>query len=118
MLNMLEHFDVAALDPCGPDRFHLMLEVARIAYAVRDTHIADEAHMRTPVADLLDKGFGKKLAGLIDMSKRAKLPKAPVPNSDTIYLSVVDRTAPRYRLSIRFIPVSVSASVPRRAASC
>ena len=43
---------VAALDPYGPDRFHLMLEVARIAYAVRDTHIADLTHMRVPVADL------------------------------------------------------------------
>ena len=99
MLNMLEHFDVAALDPYGPDRFHLMLEVARISYAVRDTHIADEAHIRTSVADLLDQGLGKKRAGLIDMSKRAKLPKAPVPNSDTIYLSVVDRD----RTAVSFI---------------
>jgi gamma-glutamyltranspeptidase/glutathione hydrolase len=99
MLNILEHFDVAALDPYGADRFHLMLEVARIAYAVRDTHIADEAHMRTPVVDLLDKNFGKKLAGLIDMSKRAALPKAPTPNSDTIYLSIVDRD----RMAVSFI---------------
>lgn len=99
MLNILEHFDVAALDPYGPERFHLMLEVARIAYAVRDTHIADEAHMRTPVADLLDKGFGKKLAGLIDMNKRVQMPKAPAPNSDTIYLSVVDKD----RTAVSFI---------------
>ena len=76
-----------------------MLEVARIAYAVRDTHLADAAHMRTPVADLLDKGFAKKLAGLIDMNKRAQLPKAPAPNSDTIYLSVVDRD----RTAVSFI---------------
>lgn len=105
MLNILEHFDVAALDPYGADRFHLMLEVARIAYAVRDTHIADLAHMRTPVADLLDKGFAKKLAGLIDMKKRANLPKAPSPKTDTIYLSVVDKD----RTAVSFINSLYSA---------
>jgi len=91
MLNILENFDVAALDPLGPDRFHLVLEAARLGFAVRDTHIADEMHMRMPVADLLDKDFAKRLASLIDMKKRAKLPSAPAPGNDTVYLTVVDR---------------------------
>jgi gamma-glutamyltranspeptidase/glutathione hydrolase len=99
MLNILENFDVASLDPLGADRFHLVLEAARLGFAVRDTHIADEAHMRTPVADLLDKGFGKKLASLIDMKKRAKLPSAPAPGNDTVYLTVVDRD----RMAVSFI---------------
>jgi gamma-glutamyltranspeptidase/glutathione hydrolase len=99
MLNILENFDLAALDPLGPERFHLVLEAARLSFAVRDTHIADAAHMRIPVADLLDKGFGKKLAGLIDMKRRAKLPSAPAPGSNTIYLSVVDRD----RMAVSFI---------------
>ena len=46
MLNILENFDLAALDPLGAERFHLVLEAARLGYAVRDTHIADAAHMR------------------------------------------------------------------------
>ncbi|MGA9081523.1 MAG: gamma-glutamyltransferase [Pseudolabrys sp.] len=91
MLNILENFDLAALDPFGADRFHLVLEVARLGYAIRDTHIADQAHMRTTVADLLDKKFAKKLASLIDMKKRVKLPSAPAPGNDTVYLTVVDR---------------------------
>ncbi|MDP2296620.1 MAG: gamma-glutamyltransferase [Pseudolabrys sp.] len=99
MLNILENFDLKALDPFGPERFHLVLEAARLGFAVRDTHIADDAHMRTPVADLLDKGFGKKLAALIDPSRRAQLPSAPAPGSDTIYLSVVDRD----RMAVSFI---------------
>ncbi len=99
MLNILENFDVAALDPFGVERFHLLLETARLAYAVRDTHIADDAHMRTPVADLLDKKFGKQLAGLIDMSRKSQLPAAPAPQSDTVYLSVVDRD----RTAVSFI---------------
>ncbi len=99
MLNILENFDLAALDPLGPERFHLVLEAARLGFAVRDTHIADAAHMRTAVADLLDKGFAKKLAALIDMKHRAKLPAAPAPGSDTVYLSVVDRD----RMAVSFI---------------
>jgi gamma-glutamyltranspeptidase/glutathione hydrolase len=99
MLNILENFDIAALDPMGPERFHLVLEAARLGFAVRDTHIADALHMRTPVADLLDKLFGKKLSALIDMNKRTKLPSAPAPGGNTIYLSVVDRD----RMAVSFI---------------
>jgi gamma-glutamyltranspeptidase/glutathione hydrolase len=91
MLNILENFDVASLDPLGADRFHLVLEAARLSFAVRDTHIADAAHMRTSVADLLDKKFAKTLASLIDMKKRTKLPSAPAPGNDTVYLTIVDR---------------------------
>ena len=91
LLNILEHFDLAKLDPAGPERLHLALEAARLAFGVRDTHIADPASMREPVAGLLDKGFAKKLSALIDPAKRVPLPKAPTPGSDTIYLTVVDR---------------------------
>ncbi|HEY7229582.1 MAG TPA: gamma-glutamyltransferase [Pseudolabrys sp.] len=99
MLNILENFDIARLDPLGPERFHLVLEAARLGYAVRDTHIADEAHMRTLVADLLDKSFARKLAARIDMTKRSKLPSAPAPGNDTVYLTVVDRD----RTAVSFI---------------
>jgi gamma-glutamyltranspeptidase/glutathione hydrolase len=91
LLNILENFDLAALDPSGPERFHLVLEAARLAYAVRDTHIADADHMRVAVAALLDKAFSKRLASKLDLKKRAKLPAAPTPGNDTIYLTVVDR---------------------------
>ncbi|RJT27223.1 gamma-glutamyltransferase [Mesorhizobium waimense] len=91
MLNILENFDLKSLDPMGPERFHLVLEAARIGYAVRDTHLSDADHMRTPVAALTDKAWGKKLASLIDMNKRSELPAALTPGSNTVYISVVDR---------------------------
>jgi len=99
MLNILENFDIKALDPLGPDRYHLVLEAARLGFAVRDTHIADALHMRTPVADLLDKGFARKLASLIDMKKRARLPSHPAPGSNTVYLTIVDKD----RMAVSFI---------------
>jgi len=91
LLNILEQFDLGRLDPSGPERLHLALEAARLAFGVRDTHLADPAHMREPVAGLLDKGFAKKLSRLLDPDKRVPLPQAPKPGSDTIYLTVVDR---------------------------
>lgn len=91
ILNILERFDLAALDPASPERLHLQLEAARLAYAVRDTHIADPAHMRVPVAALLDKAFARDLAGRIDLRKRVPLPPAPTPGTHTVLVSVVDR---------------------------
>jgi len=91
LLNILERFDLAALDPLGTDRFHLALEAARLAYAVRDTHIADPAAMRVSPLDLLDKNFATKLAARIDRATRVPLPRAPSPGDDTVYLTVVDR---------------------------
>ncbi len=99
LLNILEHFDLSALDPDGPERLHLALEAARMAFAVRDTHVADPAFMRVSTASLIDKGFAGELARKIDRGRRVKLPSAPKPGSDTVYLTVVDRD----RMAVSFI---------------
>jgi gamma-glutamyltranspeptidase / glutathione hydrolase len=99
LLNILENFDLASIDPSGAERLHIALEAARLAFAVRDTHVADPAFMRVPVSSLLDKGFARQLAGKIDPRKRVKLPRAPTPGSDTVYLTVVDRD----RMAVSFI---------------
>ncbi|HEY0223360.1 MAG TPA: gamma-glutamyltransferase [Pseudolabrys sp.] len=99
LLNILENFDMAALDPFGPERFHIVLEAARMAYGVRDTHIADPAHMRVAVSALIDKAFAKKLAAKIDPARRSALPPKPAPDNDTVYLSVVDKD----RMAVSFI---------------
>src|SRR5262249_62062404 len=70
LLNILERFDLAALDPGGAERLHIELEAARLAYAVRDTHVADPAFMRTPVPVLLDQGFARGLADKIHRRDR------------------------------------------------
>ncbi len=99
LLNILENFDLASLDPNGAERLHIALEAARLAFAVRDTHVADPAFMRVDASSLIDKGFARKLAGKIDRRKRAKLPPAPTPGGDTVYLTVVDRD----RMAVSFI---------------
>jgi gamma-glutamyltranspeptidase/glutathione hydrolase len=91
LLNMLERFDIAALDPVGADRLHLLLEVGRLAYAVRNQHVADPAFMQTSVAALLDRGFAAELAKKIDLKKRSDFGPLPKPPSSTVLCCVVDR---------------------------
>jgi gamma-glutamyltranspeptidase/glutathione hydrolase len=91
LLNILERFDLASLDPFGADRFHIALEAASLAYGVRDAHVADPRTMRISTAALLDNDFAAKLAGRIDPASRACTASGPFPGSDTVYLAVVDR---------------------------
>ncbi|WP_346432878.1 gamma-glutamyltransferase family protein [Breoghania sp.] len=92
LLNILENFDLSALDPTGPERFHLEMEAARLAYSVRDLHVADPDAMVVSTADLISKEFGARLAARIDPAARLSgLPTDVLtPDSDTVYLTVVD----------------------------
>jgi len=105
MLNILEPFDLARLDPLGPERFHLQLEAARLAYTVRDAEIADPAAMRKSVSSLLSKDFARERAGRIDLTARVEGPALATTISDTVYLTVVDRD----RMAVSFINSLYSA---------
>lgn len=91
LLNILERFEMGKLDPAGDERFHIALEAGRLAYAVRNTHVADPAFMRTTPQALLDRVFAADLADMIDRSRRSRLPAAPAPRGNTVLVTVVDR---------------------------
>ncbi len=91
LLNILENFDLSALDPTGAARQHLAIEAGRLAYAVRNTHIADPSFMVQPVPSLLDRGFATDLADMIDRTRRSNFPAAPAPRGNTVLVCVVDR---------------------------
>jgi gamma-glutamyltranspeptidase/glutathione hydrolase len=91
MLNILERFDMGALDADGAERLHLLIEAARLAYGMRNTNIADPAFMSETVDALLDRGFAAKLAGMIDRSRRSTFPKAIKPIGSTVLVCVVDK---------------------------
>ncbi|PTW63321.1 gamma-glutamyltransferase 2 [Breoghania corrubedonensis] len=92
LLNILENFDLNGLDPDGPERFHLEMEAARLAYSIRDLHVADPDAMTVSLKDLVSKEFAARLAARIDPAARIEgLPTDILtPDSDTVYLSVVD----------------------------
>jgi gamma-glutamyltranspeptidase / glutathione hydrolase len=92
MLNILSHFDLAALDPLGADRAHLEAEAAKLAYDARNRFLAD-ADFTTRLSHMLDPETAARLASLID-PKRAMGNPAPLTEAihkDTVYITVVDR---------------------------
>ena len=76
-----------------PQRYHLMLEAARLAYAARDVFVADPEKADVPVAHMLSDDFAKTLARRIDRNKRTTdLGPIPLPQgTDTVYLTVADK---------------------------
>ena len=92
MLNMLKHFDIAAMDPFGTQRAHIEAEAAKLAYDARNRFLADPDHTAR-LAHMLAPETAEKLAALID-PKRAMASAAPISESvhkDTVYITVVDR---------------------------
>lgn len=78
-LGILENFDMS--DP-GPDMvsgYHRLIEAQRLAYADRDTYVADDTFVSVPVAGLLDKTYLASRAALISDERAAErvLPGEP-----------------------------------------
>jgi gamma-glutamyltranspeptidase/glutathione hydrolase len=92
MLNILAGFDHSGLDPVGADRFHLQIEAGRLAYALRDTYVADPAFADVPVEALLSQEFAERLRDRITLARAmpAEVVVPRVNQSDTVYLTVVD----------------------------
>lgn len=92
LLNILKHFDLAALDPLGAQRAHIEAEAAKLAYDARDRFLADPAHT-TRLDHMLAPQTAERLAALIDPG-RAMPParsRTEAVHKDTIYITVVDR---------------------------
>ncbi|MEL7544118.1 MAG: gamma-glutamyltransferase [Pseudomonadota bacterium] len=107
MLHILERLGADKHPPLSAKRYHLALEAARLAYAMRDMFIADPEHADVPVAHILSDGFADELAGRIDPDRRTDDlgPIPGPPGSDTIYLCVVDENG----MAVSFINSVFSA---------
>ena len=92
LLNILSHFDLAAMDPFGADRAHIEAEAAKLAYDARNRFLADPDHMAR-LDHLQSPDTAARLAALID-PKHAMASPAAVSEGvhrETIYITVVDR---------------------------
>ncbi len=92
LLNILSHFDLAALDPFGADRAHLEAEAAKLAYDARNRFLADADHTMR-LAHMLAPETAARLAGLIDMGRAIPDPRplTEAIHKDTVYITVVDK---------------------------
>lgn len=93
ILGILERFEMERLDPIGPERLHLEMEAARLAYAVRDQFVTDPGFMDVCPTSLFSEDYIDRLAAWITPNQRiAEIPENSLaPQTDTVYLSVVDK---------------------------
>jgi gamma-glutamyltranspeptidase/glutathione hydrolase len=91
-LKMLERLGKLPPEPVSAERYHLLMEVARLAFAMRDAFVADPDMAKVPVDHMLDDEVIGKLVARVDRKKKsAQLGPLPQPaGSDTVYFSIVD----------------------------
>ncbi|MCU0881448.1 MAG: gamma-glutamyltransferase, partial [Hyphomonadaceae bacterium] len=78
-LGILENFDMASPGPDMVQGYHRLIEAQRLAYADRDTYVADDGFVSVPVAGLLDRTYLRSRAALINdaMAAERVLPGDP-----------------------------------------
>ena len=74
-LQILKHFDIAAMDPMGPDFVHTVIEAMKLAYADREAYYGDPDHTEIPVETLLSEAYAAERAKLI--GERASAEQRP-----------------------------------------
>ena len=91
LLDILSHFDIAAMDPTGALRVHVEAEATKLAYDARNRFLADPDHT-TRLDHMLAPETARQLAALIDPGKAMASPAAlsEAVHKDTIYITVVD----------------------------
>ena len=92
-LNLLEGFDLSALDPISANRLHLEIEALRLAFADARWYVSDSKFSNIPIKQLLSKEYAEERRKLIN-PRRATLDQkrgTPVTSSDTVYFSIVDQ---------------------------
>jgi gamma-glutamyltranspeptidase/glutathione hydrolase len=98
-LGIVAQDELAAAAPA--ERWHLLIEATRLAFADARCWVADPAFVDLPLAELLSARYLAGQRSQIDLQRanlapRSGLPSAegrhfqPAPRSDTVYLSVVD----------------------------
>ena len=71
-LGILENFDMAATGASQPLGWHRLIEAQRLAYADRDTYVADDRYVAVPIKGLLDATYLKSRAALISDTSTMK----------------------------------------------
>jgi gamma-glutamyltranspeptidase/glutathione hydrolase len=93
MLNVLEHFDIASLQPNSAAHLHLFIEAKKLAFEDRAVYYADMDFADVPLKQLISKEYAAERVKLIDPQRAADevRPGRLRGSSDTIYLTTADR---------------------------
>ena len=93
MLNVLEHFDLAALGHNSPAYLRVVAEAMKRATIDKDRYVGDPRFVDVPVERLTGKAHAAALAAEIRDGVKAEVPRfnaGGTPAADTTHVSVVD----------------------------
>jgi gamma-glutamyltranspeptidase/glutathione hydrolase len=96
MLNILEGYDFKKMDWASSDRYHLMTEAMRRAFADRAEYMGDTDFVKVPIAGLVDKQYAAQLRSTInpERASSSEQVKAGKPvgyeSEETTHFTVVD----------------------------
>jgi gamma-glutamyltranspeptidase len=93
MLNLVEGFDISALDFLGPEHIHLLVQAKQVAFHDRDRYLADPAFADVPVERLLSGAYTAERRTLIGTKTALPwdgIPPASELDGDTCFMAVVD----------------------------
>lgn len=91
-LNVLEGFDLSTLEALGAERWHLLIEALRLAFADARWYVADPAFGDIPLARLLSTDYAAQRRQLINPQQATLNVKhgSPVNAGGTVYCCAVD----------------------------
>jgi len=94
LLNIMENFDVAGIEPGSAESLHAWAEAMKLAYGDRAAHMGDPDYVEVPYVELATKPYARKQFTRIDMNQAAEEYTAGNPLSgdsgSTTHFSVVD----------------------------
>jgi gamma-glutamyltranspeptidase/glutathione hydrolase len=96
MLNILEGYDLSKLDASSSERYHLMAEAMRRAFADRAEYMGDTDFVKVPIAGLIDKAYAATLRSTINTERASSSSEvkagrpAGYESEDTTHFTVVD----------------------------
>ena len=89
-LGILQQFDLTGLPVDGPDAQHLQIEAMKLAFADTYRYVAERNAMEVTTEQMLDDGYLKSRAKLIDLKKAQDFGAGNPVKGGTIYLTAAD----------------------------
>jgi len=91
ILQMLEHFDLRALEHNGVEHVRLLAEAMKRMTIDKDNHMGDPAYVDVPIERLISKAYAAQQAESIRKGERAQVKRLDKSDRDTTHISVVDK---------------------------
>lgn len=97
MLNILEGYDLGKINHASSEKYHLLTEAMRRAFADRAEYMGDPDFVKVPVAGLIDKDYAQRLRSTINLDRASRSEEvrpgqpAGYESTDTTHFAVVDQ---------------------------